>query len=135
MSGPRQAGAYDPQPRADRPTTTSLSRRSRCPGAHDGRELLMAVKVLAIGDRFVLSDLIVATLRRDVGQDLEISALDLPWPIEPFGRVAEVDEASGTEEQVIELVGGIEVLFIHLAPITKRVLEAADALRLVVCPR
>ena len=96
---------------------------------------MMAVKVLAIGDRFVLSDLIVATLRRDVGQDLEISALDLPWPIEPFGRVAEVDEASGTEEQVIELVGGIEVLFIHLAPITKRVLEAADALRLVVCPR
>jgi len=117
------------------PYNDQVAPQESLPQAHDGKEQLMAVKILAIGDRFVLSDLIVATLHRDVGQDLEISALDLPWPIEPFGRVAEVDEASGTEELVIELVGGIEVLFTHLAPITKRVLEAADAVRLVVCPR
>ena len=95
----------------------------------------MAVKVLAIGDRFIRSDLIVEAVNQEVRQGLEVSTLDLPWPIEPFGRVAEVDEASGTEEQVIEMVGGTEVLFTHVAPITERVLEAADALRLVVCPR
>ncbi len=95
----------------------------------------MAVNVLAIGDHFVRSDLIVEALNQEVSQGLEISTLYMPWPIEPFGRVAEVDEASGSEEQVIEAVGATEVLFTHVAPITERVLQAADALRLVVCPR
>lgn len=101
-----------------------------------GKESSVAVEVLAIGDRFIPSALIVEALSQELGQAPRISAaLDLPWPMVPFGPVAEVDEASGSEEQVIERVGGIEVLFTHVAPITRRVLDAADALRLVVCPR
>lgn len=95
----------------------------------------MAVKVLAIGDRFIGSDLIVEALNKEVGGGLEISTLDMPWPVEPFRRIAEVDEASGSEEPVIEAVGEAEVLFTHVAPVTRRVLEAAESLKLVVCPR
>ncbi len=95
----------------------------------------MTVKVLAIGDRFIRSDLMVRALKEEVAGALEIPVLDMPWPIEPFGRIAEVDEASGSEEQVIERVGDAEVLFTHVAPVTKRVIEAAGALKLVVCPR
>src|SRR5919205_1926895 len=96
---------------------------------------MTAGKILAVGDRFVLSEIIVGALRREVGEDVAIAALDLPWPIEPFGRVAEVDEASGTEEQLIQAIDGAEVVVTQLAPITERVLDAADALRLVVCTR
>ena len=83
----------------------------------------------------MLSELIVGALERGARGALEISTLDLPWPIEPFGRVAEVEEASGTEEQMIEAVRSVEVVVTQLAPLTARVLEAAEDLRLVVCTR
>jgi D-3-phosphoglycerate dehydrogenase / 2-oxoglutarate reductase len=92
-------------------------------------------KALAAGDRFVLSRLIVEALQRETGSALETSTLDLPWPIEPFGRVAEVEEASGTEEQMMEAVTGVEVVVTQMAPLTSRVLESTDALRLIVCTR
>jgi D-3-phosphoglycerate dehydrogenase len=92
-------------------------------------------RVLAAGDQFVLSELVVGALEREARGALEISTLDLPWPIEPFGRVAEVEEASGTEEQMIEAVRSVEVVVTQLAPLTARVLEAAEDLRLVVCTR
>ena len=91
--------------------------------------------MLAAGDRFVLSELIVGALEREAGGALEVSTLDLPWPIEPFGPVAEIEEASGTEEQMIEAVSSVEVVVTQLAPLTARVLEAAESLRLVVCTR
>src|SRR5690606_18101741 len=60
--------------------------------------------------------------------------LSLPWPIEPFGPVAEVNEASGTEEQVIEALDGAEIAVTQMAPFTKRVFAAAPQLKLVsVC--
>jgi D-3-phosphoglycerate dehydrogenase len=95
----------------------------------------MAVKVLAAGDRFVLSEIIVEAIRKEVGEGIEAATLDLPWPLEPFGEVAEVEEASGTEEQMIEAASGAEVIVTQLAPITEKVLGAVGTLRLVVCTR
>lgn len=92
-------------------------------------------KLLAVGDGFISGELITDAIRQEVGDSFEIETLDLPWPLEPFGRVAEVAEASGTEEQIMEAAGDIEVIVTQLAPITERVLEAADTLRLVVCTR
>lgn len=92
-------------------------------------------KALAAGDKFVLSGLISEALKLEVGEKLEITSLDLPWPIEPFGEVAEVQEASGTEEQLIEALEGVEILVTQLAPVTRRVIESTDALRMVVCTR
>lgn len=95
----------------------------------------MAVKVLAVGDRFVLSDLIVDALRREAGDDLEVSTMDLEWPIEPFGKVAEVDEASGDEQELADAAKDVEVIVTQLAAITERVISAADDLKLIVCTR
>jgi D-3-phosphoglycerate dehydrogenase len=61
----------------------------------------MTTRVLAAGDLFVRNRLFIDALRAAAPGDLEISELTLPWPVEPFGRVAEVDEASGTEERLI----------------------------------
>ncbi|GAA2354283.1 2-hydroxyacid dehydrogenase [Nonomuraea africana] len=88
----------------------------------------MTTRVLAAGDHFVLNRLFAEALQ-GVG-DLELSELTLPWPVEPFGPVAEVREASGTEEDLIEALRGVEICVTQMAPLTERVLAASPGLRL-----
>jgi D-3-phosphoglycerate dehydrogenase / 2-oxoglutarate reductase len=92
-------------------------------------------KILAAGDRFVLSRLLVEGLEKELGEDLDTATLDFGWPIEPFGRVAEVEEAAGTEDEVIEAGEGAEVIVTQLAPITEKVLTSLEDLELVVVTR
>ncbi|MFC4081369.1 2-hydroxyacid dehydrogenase [Amycolatopsis samaneae] len=92
------------------------------------------MRILAAGDHFVGPDLLVGAVRSELGGDHEITELKLPWPVEPFGPVAEVHEASGTEQQVIDALGGAEVVVTQMAPFTKQVFAAAENLKLVsVC--
>jgi D-3-phosphoglycerate dehydrogenase len=92
------------------------------------------LRILAAGDEFVGNDLLVSALRAELDTAPEVTELSLPWPIEPFGPVGDVQEASGTEDQVIEAVAGAEVAVTQMAPFTKNVFAAADALKLVsVC--
>jgi len=93
------------------------------------------IRVLAAGDRFVLTSLFADALRREVPDGLEIRELEFPWPDEPMGRVAEVDEATGTEEQMIEALDGVEVCVTQLAPLTSTILDASPALRLFCISR
>ena len=81
-------------------------------------------RVLAAGDHFVLPRLFVDALHREIPDGLEVSELTLPWPVEPFGRVAEVDEASGTEDDMIEALQGVEICVTQLAPLTEKILDA-----------
>ena len=69
---------------------------------------LVTVRVLAAGDHFVLNRLLIDALRKQVSTPLDIVELTLPRPATPFGPVAEVREASGTEEQIIEALRGVE---------------------------
>src|SRR5690606_34085357 len=95
------------------------------------------VRILSAGDEFVGNDLLKAAIRAELagtGVEADFRELPLPWPIEPFGPVAEVNEASGTEEQVIEALDGAESAVTQMAPFTKRVFAAAPQLKLVsVC--
>jgi D-3-phosphoglycerate dehydrogenase len=92
-------------------------------------------KILAAGDRHVLSRLLVEALEQELGQELDVTTLDFDWPMEPHKRVAEVEEAAGSEEQMIEALSGVEVIITQLAPMTQRVIGSTDALRLIVCTR
>ena len=97
-------------------------------------------RVLAAGDRFVLASLFADALRREIpGQEgspgLDVRELEFPWPDEPMGRVAEVDEATGTEEQMIEALDGVEVCVTQLAPLTEKILDASPALKLFCISR
>lgn len=94
------------------------------------------MRILAAGDHFVLSSLLVEELRRELGEGAaDVTTVDLPWPPEPFREVAEVEEASGTEEQMIEALDGAEVLVTQLAPVTQRVLGSTEMLRLIAVTR
>jgi D-3-phosphoglycerate dehydrogenase / 2-oxoglutarate reductase len=70
-----------------------------------------------------------------MGDDLDIVTIDFDWPMEPHKRVAEVNEAAGSEEEIIEAGEGAEVIVTQLAPITEKVLRFLEALKLVVVTR
>jgi D-3-phosphoglycerate dehydrogenase / 2-oxoglutarate reductase len=90
-------------------------------------------KVLVIGDHFILPGLMRDSLG-DLAQRLEIVEASTPFPLEPFRDIAEVREASGSEEQMIAALQGVSICIAHHAPLTKRVIENAPDLRLfVVC--
>jgi D-3-phosphoglycerate dehydrogenase len=93
------------------------------------------VPVLAAGDRFVLPGALAAALRAELGDAVAVRELTGPWPIVPFGPVAEVDEASDIEEELIAALAGVEVAITQMGPFTERVLAAAPDLRLVVVAR
>jgi D-3-phosphoglycerate dehydrogenase len=95
----------------------------------------MTLRILAAGDEFVGTQLLIDTVRAELGSIAEFTQLSLPWPVEPFGPVANVHEASGTETQVIEALGGAEVAVTQMAPFTKKVFAAAPGLRMVSVAR
>ncbi|MEU6671754.1 2-hydroxyacid dehydrogenase [Streptomyces sp. NPDC046727] len=91
------------------------------------------VRVVAAGDHFVLPSLITAALTKEA--DCAVREVTLGWPVEPFGPVAEVSEASDAEDELIAALEGAEVLVTQMGPVTARVLAACPALRLVVVCR
>jgi D-3-phosphoglycerate dehydrogenase len=90
--------------------------------------------VLAAGDNFVLSRLMWEAVLAEV-PDAEVATVDFPWPDVPFGKIAEVDEASGSEDELIDALAGREVLVTQMAPVTERVLLARPELKLVAVSR
>jgi D-3-phosphoglycerate dehydrogenase / 2-oxoglutarate reductase len=90
----------------------------------------MTARILVAGDYFVTNRLLRNALATNATQDLEITELMLPWPIVPFGPVAEVIEASGTEDELIAALKDVEICVTHKAPLTEKVLAASPHLKL-----
>ncbi len=89
------------------------------------------VRVLAAGDEFILPSLFAGAISDELGDRAAIAEYRMPWPDVPFGRVGEVDEASGGEDDLIAALDGVEAIVTQLAPMTRRVLEARPALRFI----
>ncbi|MBQ0927586.1 2-hydroxyacid dehydrogenase [Saccharopolyspora endophytica] len=90
--------------------------------------------VLAAGDHFVHPEVFVDALRRATTRELRFDTLKLPWPVEPFGPVGNVQEASGTEQRLLDALGDNEIVATQMAPFTGDVLSAAENLKFVgVC--
>lgn len=94
--------------------------------------------VLVAGDHFVLNRLLIDDLRSPAGGGLDawtVRELELPWPERPFGEVAEVSEAAGDEDEMIEALRGAQVCVTQLAPLTTRILAACPDLELFAVSR
>lgn len=91
--------------------------------------------ILAAGDRFIAPELFATALAEHVGDGRVVRQLTAPWPLVPFGPVAEVDEATGDEDTLIESLGEAEIAVTHLAPFTERVFASAAELRMVAVSR
>ncbi|MFD8530238.1 2-hydroxyacid dehydrogenase [Streptosporangium canum] len=93
------------------------------------------VNVLAAGDHFVRPSAVADGLRAELGERVAVTALTGPWPVRPFGPIAEVHEASGDEDELIAALRDVEVAVTQMAPFTARVLSAAPSLKLLVVTR
>lgn len=92
-------------------------------------------RVLVAGDRFIRAATFRTSLTRAVGDRVDVREIEFEWPDKPFGKVAEVDEASGTEDQLIEALDGVTAIVTQLAPMTKRVMDASPELQLIAVSR
>lgn len=93
-------------------------------------------RLLLAGDHFVTADALFREIAAACpAHALETRRIDLAWPILPFSAVAEVDEASGSEDDMIAALAGAEICVTQMAPFTRRVIEAADALKLICVTR
>lgn len=91
------------------------------------------LRLLCVGDHFILPGLMHAKLG-SLAERFDVVETSTPFPLEPFRNIAEVREASGSEEQMIEALQGVSVCIAHHAPLTKNVLEHALDLKLfIVC--
>ncbi|WP_433803704.1 2-hydroxyacid dehydrogenase [Actinomycetospora sp. CA-084318] len=96
------------------------------------------MRVLAAGDHFVAPRTFLDALRAEDVGEFESTTLTAGWPQEPFGSVGSgesvVDEASGTEEELVEALDGVRVCLTQMAPFTAKVFEARPELEMVaVC--
>jgi D-3-phosphoglycerate dehydrogenase len=96
---------------------------------------MRTVSTLLAGDHFVGNDLLATALAGQQGVAFDFRRITLPWPLTPYGRVAEVDEASDAEDELIAALPGVEVAITQMGPFTERVLAAAPDLRFLVCCR
>lgn len=96
---------------------------------------MSVTRILVAGDNFIRPSLFRESLKRSVPGVLDIRELKLPWPDTPFGPVSEVEEASGTEEELIEALDGCAIVVTQLAPLTERVMEKSPCLKLAVVAR
>lgn len=92
-------------------------------------------KVLTVGDHFLLPEIMQRSLRILVPSGLEYLNAMTQFPVEPVGNIGEVREASGSESQMTEILRGVSLCVAHHAPFTRKVLESADQLKLVVICR
>jgi D-3-phosphoglycerate dehydrogenase len=93
----------------------------------------MKKKLLCIGDHFILSSLMREKLGA-LAEKFDVSEAQTPFPLEPFRDIAEVREASGSEDQMIAALRGVSICIAHHAPLTRRVMEHCKDLELfIVC--
>ena len=97
-----------------------------------------ALKVTAIGDSFVLPDLMVRALEHSLGAQgchATFRVGEMDWPAQPLLNGEEVAEYLGDPARVAELAGDADALVTHVAPVTASVLEACPQLRIIACCR
>lgn len=93
-------------------------------------------RILLAGDDLVLNRLLRDDLdAADPDGAWDVRELALPWPHEPYSAVAEVDEASGSEEQMVDALAGAQVCLTQLAPLTAAILDACPDLELFAISR
>ncbi|MFP3989543.1 2-hydroxyacid dehydrogenase [Streptomyces sp. E11-3] len=96
----------------------------------------MSTTVLAAGNHFIRPSLFTEAVRTAAGDlPLDVRELQFPWPHTPFGPVAEVIEASGSEEQMIKALQGVQICITEHGPLTERILANCPDLKLFCTSR
>jgi len=96
------------------------------------------MKIAIIGDRFVRATLfeeaLLATVKPLVSQ-LVLVSQEVDWPDSPLIDDGEVKEFVGDAHEIAAWAHDADAIVTHVAPITRQVIEAARALRIIGCCR
>src|SRR5260370_33722074 len=92
-------------------------------------------RILVAGDHFILPSIFADAIRAEVKSAIEFREYQSPWPGVPFGKIGEVTEASGSEDEIIDALKGVTIYVANHAPLTKKILEGALDLKLAVIAR
>ena len=100
----------------------------------------MSLRILAAGDHFILPSIFIEHIERELktagfNGEVEYHEYQSPWPGVPFGKVGEVEEGSGTEEELIQAFAGVNISTANHAALTRRIIEASPDLRMAVIAR
>jgi D-3-phosphoglycerate dehydrogenase len=95
----------------------------------------MTPRILVAGDHFILPSIFADAIRAEVQTAIEFREYQSPWPGAPFGKIGEVTEASGSEDEIIQALQGVIIYVANHAPLTKKVLESCPDLKLAVIAR
>lgn len=96
------------------------------------------MKVLLLGDRFITNEIWKQALEaRFAGTDMQFTYAQhqLQWPVVPMESNDEVSEYSGTDEELLPLVQDAELILTHTGCMTRRVIDAAPALKVIALGR
>ncbi|MFB0545484.1 MAG: 2-hydroxyacid dehydrogenase [Anaerolineae bacterium] len=96
------------------------------------------MKFLIAGDLFMKSEIFQKEIERSldgVVESLSFKSMEADWPVQPWDRGREVDEFSGSEDEIRALAVDADGIITHLGPITARVIEAARELKIIACSR
>src|SRR5215472_5670619 len=96
---------------------------------------IMSTRILVAGDHFILPSIFADVIRAEVETAVEFREYQSPWPGVPFGEIGEVTEASGSEDEIIQALQGVNIYVANHAPLTKRILENAPQLKLAIIAR
>jgi len=95
------------------------------------------MKFLAVADSFVTKDVFEEALERfrRVGHEVIVIELDesVRWSAESEGEP--IREYEGSPYQYIDLVSDVDILLVHVAPVTRKLIENAVRLKLIGCCR
>jgi D-3-phosphoglycerate dehydrogenase len=95
------------------------------------------MRILAVGDSYMpprYFEQAFGEVERD--HDVRYLQVDAERPFEPSTpSERKLREYQGSPEELVEQLPGVEVLVVQGAPVTDRVLDASDELRLVCCAR
>jgi D-3-phosphoglycerate dehydrogenase len=95
----------------------------------------MSTRILVAGDHFILPTIFADAIRAEEKTAIEFREYRSPWPSVPFGRIGEVTEASGSEDEITEALQGVNIYVANHAPLTKKIIESAPDLKLAVIAR
>lgn len=99
------------------------------------------LRVLAVGDDFMNPKVLAERLRDILSEVDEVEIKTLKWGFKGYqlGRVMgvkkEVKEFSGKPEDLVPHMKDVDILVVHVAPVTKEVMEASGRLKVVGCTR
>ncbi len=98
-------------------------------------------EIAIIGDRFMLPEMFADHIREVCGARAVVRTLCLPWPDEPMEHgyarpgLDGLKEYQGDPEEIVDFIGGAEVLVTHLAPVSAGMLERLSGLKLIAVSR